>query len=131
MQNLGGGRPPGILSGLLPRLLKPCVIQLPQVKVHLSPLSTGVNTPNHGGTQASQDFPITLDWTVPGWPVAEMVCIVGSGDQILKQGTAGREMDVMSRAFIETMNRGDVPTGHEFSSTSQIPTTPFHYNDFD
>ncbi len=65
----------------------------------------GVNTPSRWGTQAPFSN-ITLDWTVPN-DLAELNCIVGGKEMDFKYKDCKREMDMVNRAFIETMIEGD------------------------
>ncbi|MBQ8321205.1 MAG: ribonucleoside triphosphate reductase [Clostridia bacterium] len=65
----------------------------------------GVNTPSRWGTQAPFSN-ITLDWTVPG-DLAELNCIVGGKEVDFKYKDCKAEMDMINRAFIETMIEGD------------------------
>ena len=65
----------------------------------------GVNTPSRWGTQAPFSN-ITLDWTVPA-DLAELNAIVGGKEMDFKYKDCKREMDMVNRAFIETMIEGD------------------------
>ena len=65
----------------------------------------GVNTPSRWGTQAPFSN-ITLDWTVPA-DLAELNCIVGGKEMDFKYKDCKKEMDMVNRAFIETMIEGD------------------------
>ena len=65
----------------------------------------GVNTPSRWGTQAPFSN-ITLDWTVPN-DLAELNCIVGGKEMPFKYKDCKAEMDMVNRAFIETMIEGD------------------------
>ena len=65
----------------------------------------GVNTPSRWGTQAPFSN-ITLDWTVPN-DLAELNCIVGGREMDFKYKDCKKEMDMVNRAFIETMIEGD------------------------
>ena len=65
----------------------------------------GVNTPSRWGTQAPFSN-ITLDWTVPA-DLAELPAIVGGKEMDFKYKDCKREMDMINRAFIETMIEGD------------------------
>ncbi len=65
----------------------------------------GVNTPSRWGTQAPFSN-ITLDWTVPS-DLAEQYAIVGGKEMDFKYKDCKREMDMINRAFIETMIEGD------------------------
>ena len=65
----------------------------------------GVNTPSRWGTQAPFSN-ITLDWTVPD-DLAELNAIVGGKEMDFKYKDCKKEMDMINRAFIETMIEGD------------------------
>ncbi len=65
----------------------------------------GVNTPSRWGTQAPFSN-ITLDWTVPA-DLAEQYAIVGGKEMPFKYKDCKAEMDMVNRAFIETMIEGD------------------------
>ena len=65
----------------------------------------GVNTPSRWGTQAPFSN-ITLDWTVPA-DLAELPAIVGGKEMDFKYKDCKAEMDMVNRAFIETMIEGD------------------------
>ena len=65
----------------------------------------GVNTPSRWGTQAPFSN-ITLDWTVPN-DLAELNAIVGGKEMPFKYKDCKREMDMVNKAFIETMIEGD------------------------
>jgi len=65
----------------------------------------GVNTPSRWGTQAPFSN-ITLDWTVPA-DLAELPAIVGGKEMDFKYKDCKAEMDMINRAFIETMIEGD------------------------
>ena len=65
----------------------------------------GVNTPSRWGTQAPFSN-ITLDWTVPA-DLAELNAIVGGKEMPFKYKDCKKEMDMVNKAFIETMIEGD------------------------
>ena len=65
----------------------------------------GVNTPSRWGTQAPFSN-ITLDWTVPS-DLAELPAIVGGVEMPFKYKDCKAEMDMINKAFIETMIAGD------------------------
>ncbi|MBE7022028.1 MAG: ribonucleoside triphosphate reductase [Ruminococcaceae bacterium] len=65
----------------------------------------GVNTPSRWGTQAPFSN-ITLDWTVPN-DLAELNAIVGGKEMPFKYKDCKKEMDMVNKAFIETMLEGD------------------------
>ncbi len=76
-----------------------------QVKKCIESFIYGVNTPSRWGTQAPFSN-ITLDWTVPD-DLAELPAIVGGKEMDFKYKDCAAEMDMVNRAFIETMIEGD------------------------
>ena len=76
-----------------------------QVKKCIESFIYGVNTPSRWGTQAPFSN-ITLDWTVPA-DLAELNAIVGGKEMDFKYKDCKKEMDMINRAFIETMIEGD------------------------
>ena len=76
-----------------------------EVKKCIEAFIFGVNTPSRWGTQAPFSN-ITLDWTVPN-DLAEMNCIVGGKEMDFKYKDCKKEMDMVNKAFIETMLEGD------------------------
>ncbi len=66
----------------------------------------GVNIPSRWGTQAPFSN-ITLDWTVPE-DLKNLPAIVGGKEMDFTYGDCKREMDMVNKAFIETMLEGDV-----------------------
>ena len=76
-----------------------------QVKKCVESFVYGVNTPSRWGTQAPFSN-ITLDWTVPD-DMAELPAIVGGKEMPFKYKDCKEEMDMVNRAFIETMIEGD------------------------
>ena len=77
----------------------------PEVKKCIETFIYGVNTPSRWGTQAPFSN-ITLDWTVPG-DLAELPAIVGGKEMDFKYKDCKEEMDMINRAFLETMIEGD------------------------
>ncbi|WP_320129069.1 ribonucleoside triphosphate reductase [uncultured Sphaerochaeta sp.] len=65
----------------------------------------GVNTPSRWGTQAPFSN-ITLDWTVPP-DLAELPALVGGVEMPFRYKDCKKEMDMINKAFIETMIAGD------------------------
>ncbi|MBR0156660.1 MAG: ribonucleoside triphosphate reductase [Clostridia bacterium] len=65
----------------------------------------GVNTPSRWGTQAPFSN-ITLDWTVPD-DLRDRPAIVGGKEMDFTYGDCKKEMDMVNKAFIETMIEGD------------------------
>ena len=72
-----------------------------EVKRCIESFIYGVNTPSRWGTQAPFSN-ITLDWTVPD-DLAELPAIVGGKEMDFKYKDCRREMDMVNKAFIETM----------------------------
>lgn len=75
------------------------------VKQAIQSFIYGVNTPSRWGTQAPFSN-ITLDWTVPN-DLAELNAIVGGKETDFKYKDCKKEMDMINKAFIETMIEGD------------------------
>lgn len=76
-----------------------------EVKKCIESFVFGVNIPSRWGTQAPFSN-ITLDWTVPN-DLAEMNCIIGGKPADFKYKDCKKEMDMINKAFIETMIEGD------------------------
>ena len=76
-----------------------------EVKQGIQSFIYGVNTPSRWGTQAPFTN-ITLDWTVPN-DLAELPAIVGGKEMPFKYKECKKEMDMVNKAFIETMIEGD------------------------
>ena len=76
-----------------------------EVKQCIESFIFGVNTPSRWGTQAPFTN-ITLDWTVPD-DLADMPAIVGGKPQDFCYKDCKAEMDMVNKAFIETMIEGD------------------------
>lgn len=76
-----------------------------EVKQCIESFIFGVNTPSRWGTQAPFTN-ITLDWTVPD-DLADMPAIVGGKPQDYCYKDCKKEMDMVNKAFIETMIEGD------------------------
>lgn len=80
-------------------------LSYPEVKKCIESFIYGVNTPSRWGTQAPFSN-ITLDWTVPD-DLAELPAIVGGKEMNFCYKDCKKEMDMINRAFIETMIEGD------------------------
>jgi len=65
----------------------------------------GVNTPSRWGTQAPFSN-ITLDWVVPN-DLKNLNAIVGGKELDFTYGDCQKEMDMVNKAFLETMIAGD------------------------
>jgi len=76
-----------------------------QTKKCIESFIYGVNTPSRWGTQAPFSN-ITLDWTVPE-DLAELPAIVGGKEMPFRYKDCKPEMDMVNKAFIETMIEGD------------------------
>ena len=76
-----------------------------EVKQCIQSFIYGVNTPSRWGTQAPFTN-ITLDWTVPN-DLAELNALIGNEEQDFKYKDCKKEMDMINKAFIETMCEGD------------------------
>ena len=92
-------------------------LSYPEVKKCIEAFIYGVNTPSRWGTQAPFSN-ITLDWTVPD-DLAELPALVGGVEMDFKYKDCKKEMDMVNKAFIETMIEGD-SNGRGFQSP--IPT---------
>ncbi len=88
----------------------------------------GVNTPSRWGTQAPFSN-ITLDWTVPD-DMAELNTIVGGREMDFKYKDCKKEMDMINRAFIETMIEGDANgRGFQYPIPTYSITKDFDWSD--
>ena len=76
-----------------------------QVKKCIESFVYGVNTPSQWGTQAPFSN-ITLDWIVPE-DQADQPAVVGGKMMDFTYGDCQPEMDMVNRAFLETMLDGD------------------------
>ncbi len=76
-----------------------------EVKKAIESFIYGVNTPSRWGTQAPFTN-ITLDWTVPD-DLAELPALVGGKEMDFKYKDCKYEMDMINKAFLETMIDGD------------------------
>ena len=80
-------------------------LSYPEVKKCIESFVYGCNIPARWGTQAPFTN-ITLDWVVPD-DLAEQQCIVGGKLMDFKYKDCKKEMDMVNKAFIETMIEGD------------------------
>ncbi len=88
----------------------------------------GVNTPSRWGTQAPFSN-ITLDWTVPN-DLAELPAIVGGEEMDFKYKDCKQEMDMINKAFIETMIEGDANgRGFQYPIPTYSITRDFDWSD--
>ena len=99
-----------------------------EVKQAIESFVYGVNTPSRWGTQAPFSN-ITLDWTVPG-DLAELPCIVGGKEQNFCYKDCKKEMDMVNKAFIETMIEGDANgRGFQYPIPTYSITKDFDWSD--
>ena len=99
-----------------------------QVKQCIQSFIYGVNTPSRWGTQAPFTN-ITLDWVVPN-DLAELNAIVGGKECDFKYKDCQREMDMVNKAFIETMIEGDANgRGFQYPIPTYSITRNFDWSD--
>lgn len=99
-----------------------------QVKKCIESFIYGVNTPSRWGTQ-SPFSNITLDWTVPA-DLAELNAIVGGKEMDFKYKDCKKEMDMVNKAFIETMIEGDYNgRGFQYPIPTYSITSDFDWSD--
>ncbi|MDD6265373.1 MAG: ribonucleoside triphosphate reductase [Clostridia bacterium] len=99
-----------------------------EVKKCIESFIFGVNTPSRWGTQAPFSN-ITLDWTVPN-DLAELNCIVGGKEVDFKYKDCKKEMDMVNKAFIETMIEGDANgRGFQYPIPTYSITRDFDWSD--
>ena len=100
----------------------------PEVKKCIESFIYGVNTPSRWGTQAPFSN-ITLDWTVPE-DLAELPAIVGGKEMDFRYKDCKKEMDMINRAFIETMIEGDANgRGFQYPIPTYSITSDFDWSD--
>lgn len=103
-------------------------LDYPEVKKCIESFVYGVNTPSRWGTQAPFSN-ITLDWTVPS-DLAELPAIVGGKPQDFCYKDCKKEMDMINRAFIETMIEGDANgRGFQYPIPTYSITKDFDWSD--
>ena len=99
-----------------------------EVKQCISSFIFGVNIPSRWGTQAPFSN-ITLDWTVPD-DLAELPCIVGGKELDYCYKDCKKEMDMVNKAFIETMIEGDADgRGFQYPIPTYSITKDFDWSD--
>ena len=99
-----------------------------QVKQCVQSFIYGVNTPSRWGTQAPFTN-ITLDWVVPN-DLAELNAIVGGKECNFKYKDCQKEMDMVNKAFIETMIEGDANgRGFQYPIPTYSITSNFDWSD--
>ncbi len=99
-----------------------------EVKKSIESFIYGVNTPSRWGTQAPFTN-ITLDWTVPN-DLAELPAIVGGKEMDFCYKDCKEEMDMVNRAFLETMIDGDANgRGFQYPIPTYSITREFDWSD--
>lgn len=99
-----------------------------EVKNCIQSFIYGVNTPSRWGTQAPFSN-ITLDWTVPD-DLKNMPGIVGGKEMDFTYGDCKKEMDMINKAFIETMIEGDAEgRGFQYPIPTYSITKDFDWSD--
>ena len=99
-----------------------------EVKKCIESFIYGVNTPSRWGTQAPFSN-ITLDWTVPA-DLAELPAIVGGKEMDFCYKDCKAEMDMVNKAFIETMIEGDANgRGFQYPIPTYSITSDFDWSD--
>ena len=103
-------------------------LSYPEVKKCIEAFIYGVNTPSRWGTQAPFSN-ITLDWTVPD-DLAELPALVGGVEMDFKYKDCKKEMDMVNKAFIETMIEGDSNgRGFQYPIPTYSITKDFDWSD--
>ena len=103
-------------------------LSYPEVKKCIEAFIYGVNTPSRWGTQALFSN-ITLDWTVPD-DLAELPALVGGVEMDFKYKDCKKEMDMVNKAFIETMIEGDSNgRGFQYPIPTYSITKDFDWSD--
>ena len=103
-------------------------LSYPEVKKCIEAFIYGVNTPSRWGTQAPFSN-ITLDWTVPD-DLAELPALVGGVEMDFKYKDCKKEMDMVNKAFIETMIEGDANgRGFQYPIPTYSITKDFDWSD--
>ena len=99
-----------------------------EVKKCIEAFIYGVNTPSRWGTQAPFSN-ITLDWTVPS-DLAELPAIVSGKEMDFCYKDCKKEMDMINKAFIETMIEGDANgRGFQYPIPTYSITRDFDWSD--
>ncbi len=99
-----------------------------EVKKCIEAFIYGVNTPSRWGTQAPFSN-ITLDWTVPS-DLAELPAIVGGKEMDFCYKDCKKEMDMVNKAFIQTMIEGDANgRGFQYPIPTYSITKDFDWSD--
>lgn len=99
-----------------------------EVKKAIESFIYGVNIPSRWGTQAPFSN-ITLDWTIP-LDLKNIPALVGGVEQDFTYGDCKDEMDMINKAFIETMIEGDAEgRGFQYPIPTYSITRDFDWSD--
>ena len=99
-----------------------------EVKQCIQSFIYGVNTPSRWGTQAPFTN-ITLDWTVPE-DIGPNQAVVGGKEMDFTYADCKKEMDMVNKAFIETMIEGDANgRGFQYPIPTYNITSDFDWSD--
>jgi len=99
-----------------------------EVKQCIQSFIYGVNTPSRWGTQAPFSN-VTLDWTVPE-DMIHTPAIVGGKEMDFTYGDCQKEMDMVNKAFLETMIEGDYNgRGFQYPIPTYSITKDFDWGD--
>ena len=99
-----------------------------EVKQCIQSFVYGVNTPSRWGTQAPFSN-ITLDWVCPK-DMENLPAIVGGRDMDFTYGDCKKEMDMVTKAFIEIMIEGDANgRGFQYPIPTYSITRDFDWSD--
>ena len=103
-------------------------LSYPEVKKCIEAFIYGVNTPSRWGTQAPFSN-ITLDWTVPD-DLAALPALAGGVEMDFQYKDCKKEMDMVNKAFIETMIEGDSNgRGFQYPIPTYSITKDFDWSD--
>ena len=99
-----------------------------EVKQCIESFIYGVNTPSRWGTQ-SPFSNVTFDWIVPN-DLAKEKALVGGKEQDYTYADCQKEMDMINKAFIETMIEGDAQgRGFQYPIPTYSITKDFDWSD--
>ena len=103
-------------------------LSYPEVKKCIEAFIYGVNTPSRWGTQAPFSH-IFMDLKVPD-DLAELPALVGGVEMDFKYKDCKKEMDMVNKAFIETMIEGDSNgRGFQYPIPTYSITKDFDWSD--
>jgi anaerobic ribonucleoside-triphosphate reductase/glutaredoxin len=99
-----------------------------EVKQAIQSFIYGVNTPSRWGTQAPFTN-VTIDWKCPN-DLKNLKAVVGGKEMDFTYGDCQKEMDMVNKAFIETMIEGDANgRGFQYPIPTYSITKDFDWSD--